>query len=181
MSDEVSYEDIEKELEEKRNSESVFDFERVTGPMPEGVHRFQIINFDERMGGSGYPYLNYTLECVDEAPWKGQYVWLMLSLSPAARFKLEEFLDAVGAPRSGKGSGREFVGHFIRAETEIEVFDEKPRVKLGRILSDSALRSAGEKSAGGKPKVNVGDLVKSMKNLPKDVVEEEATSEEDPF
>jgi len=91
-----------------------FDLSRNSGEVSVGVHNFLI---KESFTGSsnGGPYLGYRLECVDQGEDRGKSHTIFLYNTPAARFKLDEFLDAVDAPKKGKATPEMFVGKYIRA------------------------------------------------------------------
>ncbi len=96
----------------------------------DGIHTFRLTEFSEQMGGSGHPYWRYNMVCVDKED-KDQSVTLFVSLSPAARFKQEEFLDAVGAPDEGQGYGEAFEGKLVRAEISHDKYkDDKEALQV---------------------------------------------------
>lgn len=82
-----------------------FTLGREMKPMSEGIHIFQLVDVKETVGGSGHPNMSFTCECCEDSQWNGQKVWMNVSLSPQARWKLEEFLNALGAPESGRRIG----------------------------------------------------------------------------
>lgn len=88
---------------------------RKAGAIPEGVHRFKIVDFEERAGPKG-PYWAYTLEVEENSPFDGQNVWTNISLSDAARWKLEEFLDALQIDEGVQITGDAFLGQCLRGE-----------------------------------------------------------------
>jgi hypothetical protein len=71
-----------------------------------GIYKARIENIEQKIGkASGQPYLNLTLSImdVDNRPL-GNKVWDTLSFLPTARFKIDEFLDALDAPTTGSVS-----------------------------------------------------------------------------
>lgn len=108
---------------------SEISLERQNSICSEGTHTFKIVKSEEKMGGSGFPYWNFQMTCIDEGPDKGQSVWGMISLSPQARFKLDQFLDATNAPTKGSASHEHFVGQTLRATVKWEDYNGKISAK----------------------------------------------------
>jgi len=80
----------------------------------EGLHLFTIVDTYEGEGGAG-PYWSFT--CASATPGEeGKTTRLILSLSPQSRWKLELFLDAVGAPEKGKATIEKFVGRQFKGQ-----------------------------------------------------------------
>jgi hypothetical protein len=77
------------------------DLQRGSGVIPEGIHRFVIVDAIVREGPSGDPYINLTLD-VDGGEFEGQRVWSTVSLGQKSRWKMDEFLDAIGADTEGR-------------------------------------------------------------------------------
>jgi len=110
------------------------DTKRVAGLIAEGIHTARIIEYNLRNGPQA-PYWNYTLEINEDSVDNKKRIWATVSLSDAARWKMEEFLDAVGAPTDGSPVyGDEFVGQVIRIQVSHETWDKKLRAKVDGIL-----------------------------------------------
>jgi hypothetical protein len=135
------------------------DLERKNNICTEGTHTFKIIKSEEKMGGSGYPYWNFQLNCVDEGPDKGLAVWAMISLSPQARFKLDQFLDSVDAPTKGKISHEHFVGKTMRATVKWDTYNGSISAK-----PDAYLPAGSSVNPSAKPTLDSTQETK----LPKD-------------
>lgn len=115
------------------------DLERKNSICSEGVHTFKITKSEEKgPGASGFPYWNFSLQCVDEGPDKGQMVWAVVSLAPQARFKLDQFLDAVGAPESGSVSHENFIGKTLRCSIKWDSYDGKVTAKPDSFIQPGA-------------------------------------------
>ena len=112
------------------------NFDRVTGPIPEGIHPFQILemSLSDEPGPSGYHYVSVKLSCLSEGPNMDKHVYTNLSLSPSARFKMEEFLDAVGAPHEGSGDLEDFVGERVRCQIKVDAFEGVDRAAVAKML-----------------------------------------------
>jgi len=104
------------------------DLERKNSICSEGVHTFKIVKSEEKMGPSG-PYWNFQMNCIDEGPDKGQAVWSIVSLAPQARFKLDQFLDAVGAPEKGTVTHENFVGKTLRVKIVWETYNDTTKAR----------------------------------------------------
>jgi hypothetical protein len=98
--------------------------ERKNTVVSEGVHNFKIKKSEEKEGKtSGEPYWNFVCECTDEGLDKGLTVWLMISLSPQARFRIDQFLNAINAPDTGSIDHPQCVGKTFRAEVEWDSYN----------------------------------------------------------
>lgn len=95
------------------------DAKRKNALISKGVHNFKIKKSEEKLGkDSKEPYWNFQLECTDKGPDEGLVIFLMISLTAAARFKLDQFLDAIGAPGEGSIDHPQCVGKTFRAEVK---------------------------------------------------------------
>lgn len=101
---------------------SSFDLSRGMDKIPDGMHEFVITEASESEGSSGWPYVKFTLECQSNESWGGQNVFAIVSLSPAARWKLEEFLDAVEAPATGQATALDFIGQTVHCLVQTEEY-----------------------------------------------------------
>lgn len=154
---------------------SLFSLSRTSGVMPEGIHAFRIIDVNEREGASGFPYISITLECEEGGEYDGQRIWHNVSLAPQARWKLEEFLDAVQAPEEGEMSAEDFLGLRIRATVFHEEWEGQKRARIERAMP----MEGGEPKIGGKQlsfdqlrgKTPKGKR-KPTADIPEDVLEE---------
>ena len=99
---------------------------RTSGLPPEDIYRCIIRKVEVKPGASGHPYLN--LECgIDDkrhSDWSGKTFFANLSLSPQAKWKMEEALDALGVPEDGPDltpdwfMGKRFFAHINYREWE---------------------------------------------------------------
>lgn len=155
------------------------DLTRTAGEVSEGVHTVRIIDWEQREGNAG-PYWNYTLEVQEDSVDNGKRLWHIVSLSPAARWRLEEFLDAVGAPRSGQAFGPDFVGSFMRVHVKHEEFDGKMRARIVGVLPPSGAK--GSKTPAITPRKRVvpspAPSPAPSKKLPEDVIGDEDEDED---
>ena len=117
---------------------------RNTGLPSLGTHLFKIIRFSEH-AGTEFPYWRYICQIQDQGPDKGKEVMLQLSLSPSARWKMDEFLDAVKAPGQGKANGESYVGKMFRANGELDI--QRNKVNLVTMMSYDSQMTFGETSS----------------------------------
>jgi hypothetical protein len=66
--------------------------------LPKGVYRVVIEAVDTKLGPSGHNYLNFRLRPIVNGQKHGQAIWDKISLSPEARFRVENFADALELP-----------------------------------------------------------------------------------
>ena len=135
------------------------DLERKNTLLTEGVHTFKIMKGEEKEGGSGYPYWNFQLNCLDKGPDENLACWLMVSLSPQARWKLDQFLDAVEAARSGKASCDDFIGRTLRANIIWDNYNGSVKAK-----PDAVFPASGEIKTAAPAKAGAG--VSEVKGVP---------------
>lgn len=90
--------------------------DRVSGVPLEGTHICKVARAEERASReSGQPCVYVTLQVQEPEEDKGKEVLLTLSQVEAARFKTEQFLDAIEVPRKGTMEVSQFVGKMLRA------------------------------------------------------------------
>lgn len=121
---------------------SDISFTRENDPPSVGMHRLKIVSIAQAMGGSGFPYLLVRYAVVGTAE-EGRQVQDRVSLSPQARFRVDQWLDAVGAPKSGGGSPKQFEGRIVRAEIVHEEYEGVMRGRPSRYLPDGAVGPQG--------------------------------------
>ena len=111
---------------------SELDFER--GSMiTEGLHYFRLTAVSEKSGPKG-PYYEFICTVEERSDFLGETLLLRLSLSSNARWKVDEFLDAVQAPEQGKGTFQQFVGQMIRGKVVHGEFDGRPKAEIANVL-----------------------------------------------
>jgi hypothetical protein len=109
------------------------DLDRISGPITEGLHKFRIVGIEQREGQAA-PYFSVQMECVDKGNDEGKLVWDNVSLSPAARWKMEQFLDAMGAPATGEVFFEDYEGEYVQASVIHDLYDGKLQAKVDRLL-----------------------------------------------
>lgn len=104
--------------------EPIIDLDRNSGIVSLGTKLFKVVETKTADGPSGFPNVTVVCEVQDQGEDKGKRVWHNLSLNPTARFKVDEFLDAIGAAKKGQMRPSEFVGRLFKAEV---IHEEYPK------------------------------------------------------
>lgn len=109
-------------LERNQMSEELEQMDLQRGSLVlEGDHLLRVMDVTESdvSGPSGYTYWRFNLEVAGRNdPDLGQRIPLFLSKSPGARWKVDEFLDAVEAPTEGTVNPLDFVGKLMMGVIE---------------------------------------------------------------
>jgi hypothetical protein len=167
------------------------DLTRVSNvPVAEGIHLFKVIDVEEGEGAAG-PYWKFNLACQSESE-AGKTVPLFLSLGDKSRWKLEGFLDAVGAPQSGRVTSDRFVGKMFRANITHGDYNGRPQANVGEMYPPTvtaevagthiSVKTPGKNGAGKDVPQGKGPAVKRVaakasadkdKRLPVTVPEDE--------
>lgn len=132
---------------------------RSSGILPEGTYRFKVIDAEEREGEKGI-YWNFTCECLSD-PFTGQKVFVVISHSPAARFKADQWLDAHNIPEEGEVSMETFLGKTFRGTIVHREIGGKMRANVESFLPDVNPKQARQLKMDGMP-----DDVKPKYNIP---------------
>jgi hypothetical protein len=146
-------------------------------PVPEGVHLFTVSSFDEGEGPKG-PYWKFVLSC-NTPGQEGKQVTHIVSLAPAARWRLELFLDAMGAPKSGFVTADKFIGRKFRAQVKHEDYEGRAQARIGEMYAVNSSnvpaaapnQNAAVKKATAAPKIEQQE--KPAVSLPSDVANED--------
>jgi hypothetical protein len=130
--------------------------ERKNTVVSEGVHAFKIMKSEEKTGKeSGEPYWNFQCSCTDKGPDEGLTAWLMISLSPQARFKVDQFLDAINAPESGNIDHPQCVGKTFKAEILWDSYQGNIKAAFGVLIpwgKEYTPKASSGQSSQTKPK-----------------------------
>lgn len=111
------------------------NLERNSGIVTEGIHLFKITKAEEQASkSSGMPMITLTCVCQDAGEDQGKQVPLFLSLVPAARFKIDELLDALDAPKRGSWDLGQFVGKSFKAVVKHTTYEDRVQANLSRII-----------------------------------------------
>ena len=99
----------------------------------EGLHYFRLTSVEEKSGPKG-PYYEYICTVEERSDFLGETLPLRLSLSSNARWKVDEFLDAVQAPEQGKGTFQQFVGQMVRGKVVHGEYEGRPKAEIANVL-----------------------------------------------
>ena len=136
---------------------TTFDFERNSGVMAEGIHYFRLTAVEEKDGPKA-TYFEYTCTCEERSEDNGKELPLRLSLSAAARWKLDEFLDAVGAAASGEGKPEQFLGLVIRGSVVHAEYEGRLKAEIAQALPSDMAQVAAPAPVVPAPVEEKGDL-----------------------
>lgn len=106
-------------------------------PVPEGIHPFSVSEIEEGESSSQNPMWTVTLACLTPGE-EGKTVPLFLVLTPSARWKLEQFFDAVGAPTSGMVTADRFKGRKLRCQITHEDYQGRKQARVGEMWAMTA-------------------------------------------
>ena len=110
-------------------------------PVSEGIHLLKITAGNEGEGAKG-PYWKFDTVCLTPGEDSKSPKPLYISLAPQSRWKLEIFLDAVGAPATGAATVNKFVGRQFRGQIIHEVYEGRTQAVIGEMFPKSAADSA---------------------------------------
>lgn len=89
--------------------------------LPPGTYSFEVDNVETKTGkDSGKPYLNMTYKIVDDEDYAGRVIFDIISLSPAALFKLKQFSLATGFDISTEFDTEDFLRLEFDAVLDVE-------------------------------------------------------------
>lgn len=100
---------------------------------PAGIYKVVLENVKSGVSDNGNETL-YWRGAICDGEWAGYPLFFQLVLIPSARWKVDEFLDAVKAPDTGSANPRAFVGTIIGAACAPEYWQGKPRLKIQSYL-----------------------------------------------
>lgn len=154
-----------------------FSFSRQETKIPNGVHLCQVVGVEEREGRE-FPYISLQLQLQSDEDWGGRMVWAIASLSPQARWKLNELLDALDLPEDGEGTAESFLGHSLKCEIVWEEYTTSDGQKAERAQVKRFLKATTSTTPTSQGSFSVSDLKtkkpstkKKGPELPEDVTE----------
>ena len=119
-------------------------------------------------GPSGYQYIRMKA-VVSEGEQEGAETNGMLSMSPAARFTVRKFLDAIDAPRQGTLNSRDLVGKEFIADVEWDEEREESRIEdyrkpdyFEKLAEQQAAEEAAEEDPEDEEEPEEGTLAKAL-------------------
>jgi hypothetical protein len=87
-------------------------------PVP-GTYLFKIVDVKDSESSNGNPMIILECQVQDEGLEQGKKISIFMPLVDTMRWKLEELLDAVDAPPTGKWSTQDFRGKLFRGRVDI--------------------------------------------------------------
>jgi hypothetical protein len=94
----------------------VIDAERNDNLPSEGAHVLKLEDVKHSISNNGNPMFTWRWKVVgSNDPDAGKAVWVRTVLLPQNRWTLDPFLDAIGAPLTGKVDVRKYINKHIRA------------------------------------------------------------------
>lgn len=147
-------------MPDRETQEVVIDRDQVknqAGVVSAGTHLLRITDVAlQRSQGSGNEYLNWRLEVVGQSdPDVGKSMFHMTSLLPQAAWRMEQFLDAIGSPQTGKFRATSLIGKVLRAEVVLDSYTNEEtgvvsnRPKLGAMMPANSTET--QAVSGAKP------------------------------
>lgn len=110
-------------------------------PLAPGTYPVRIQSVEEKMGKSGFPYINLELDVLDEETYKStdNLVWDIISKSPKSRFIMNSFLDAMKAPTEGEISNRSLRGKRLWVSLDKRTYQGKTSMEVTGYLPPSTV------------------------------------------
>jgi len=140
-------------------SESTVSLKR--GPVAAGFHYARLTEMIQKTGPKG-DYWEYTVVVEETSPDNGRELPLRISLTPAARWKMDEFLDAVEAAPEGEARGSQYLGKLIKVHVLETEYNDRPKAEIDAIFPAGIVDPLG----GKLPVVEPGPLGESPDLLP---------------
>ena len=123
--------DIELDREEKK-------------PVAIGLHTVVLEDVERRKSSNGNPMFLLRLRVIgDNDPDRGEALWTNLVLVDSARWKIDEFLDAIAVPRHGKGNMTKYLGRKLKVKVSHRYYNEQPRPQVDNFLPLPGARTGG--------------------------------------
>lgn len=152
---------------------TTIDLSRTSGLVELGTHTFQVTDRSkEDMGPSGDPCWYIICKVISPGESQGKELMHTISLGASSRFKMDEFLDGVGAAKKGKGTLSQFIGKKFRASVGSDTYQGKPKSTLENIIPAADIQGSFDDLKS--------ELVEEDSELPDDVTgdEEEGATEQ---
>jgi hypothetical protein len=131
------------------------DLKRNSGIPSLGTHLFKITETEEDTGSTGYEYWKLTLICQTPGDDEGKKATAFVSHSPKARFKMDELLDAIDAPRQGRFRREQLHGKILRGTVVHDEREGRVYANVDNFLpvkeNESFLATLEEKDKGSLP------------------------------
>ena len=123
------------------------------GPVSAGSHYARLTEMIQKTGPKG-EYWEYTVVIEESSPDNGRELPLRISLTPQARWKMDEFLDAVEAQAEGEARGSSFLGKLIKVHVLETEYNDRHKAEIDAIFPAGIVDPLG----GKLPAPEVGPL-----------------------
>ena len=139
------------EYEKDPLQDAPFDLDRGSELVPEGLQEF-IVDAAEVKEGPKAAYILLTLRYAGPSPeFEGSAVWHNISLAPQSRWKLDEALDAIDAPATGKANSQIFMGKRVRAQIFHEEYECVMKAKVHQLVKSAFIGQPGQPTTPSAP------------------------------
>lgn len=96
--------------------------------LEDGIYKIRVTETEDRTSAAGNPYVNLSCSVLnDMGKDSGIIVWHTLTMTPKSRIMVGQFLDAVGAPKSGSLNSRLLKGKSFWGQIGKETYKGKTR------------------------------------------------------
>src|SRR3990167_9592274 len=124
------------------------DLSRTSGLIDLGTHSFQITERSwEDEGPSGDPCWYVVCKVVSAGDNQGKELLHTVSLGAKSRWKMDEFLDGIGAPKRGKYTLEQCVGKKFRASVGAGTYQGKPKSTIESFIPEDMVQGSMESMA----------------------------------
>lgn len=147
-------------------------------PISMGIHEMVISDVSEGEGDKG-AYWSFTVASTTPGE-EGKTARLFLSLSPQSRWRMEIFLDAVGAPKKGMITADKFIGKRFRAKITHEDYEGRPQARINDMMPVGSTSTASSSSVPATPPV-VKRVAASAPEQPEPNLPLDDSDDEPPF
>jgi hypothetical protein len=117
---------------------------RSSGIRPDGIYKFRIGEVEVKEGQKGQ-YISMRLTFADDP--NSTTLYHNLSLTDKARFMVDKFLDAIGAPKTGKMSVAKLKGNTLYALITNETYNNRVRNVIAEFVTEDNINPNDVQSA----------------------------------
>lgn len=111
-------------MAQDNGNDSLIPLERRANLISETYHRFVVVDGEIREGQKG-KYINFVCEVAEGGPEDGMRVYHMVSMTPASRFRMDEWLNALRFPENGNARLQDFFGRTFIGLVYTDTYEKK--------------------------------------------------------
>lgn len=126
------------------------DLDRSTGLITEGTHLFKVTRAEEKLTNDGIEQWVLDLTCQDPGEDQGKKYTEFFRLSGPARWKFDNFLDAVDAPKKGTWTVDKVMNSVLRVTIVHREFEGRVSVNAQQYHLKSSTANPEIKRSDGK-------------------------------